>query len=83
MDFAFTKEQEQLRDEVSQWLQRELTDSFLDQLMDSGTLEFVAINSDFGRKLGQKGWAVLTWPRKYGGQERSYVDQVIVDELVA
>ena len=83
MDFTFTREQEQLRAEVRQWLEKELTESFLDQLMDSATLETIAINRDFGRKLGQKGWSVLTWPRKYGGQERSYVDQAIVDELVA
>jgi len=83
MNFTFTKEQEQLREEVSQWLEKELTDSFLDQMMDIGTLETIAINSDFGKKLGQKGWAVLTWPKKYGGHERSSVDQSIVDELVA
>ncbi|MCP4750696.1 MAG: acyl-CoA dehydrogenase, partial [Proteobacteria bacterium] len=31
-------------------------------------------------KLGAKGWLTLTWPKKYGGLERSPIDQLIMDE---
>ena len=38
----------------------------------------------FSCKLGQKGWLGMTWPREYGGQERSALERyVVVEELLA
>lgn len=39
---------------------------------------------EFSRKLGQRGWIGMTWPRRYGGHERSYLDRfVVTEELLA
>lgn len=49
-------------------------------------------NSDFGsghdpefsRKVGAQGWIGMTWPKQYGGAERSFFDRyVVTEELLA
>ncbi len=39
-----------------------------------------AFSSEFSRKVGQRGWIGMTWPRKYGGQERSFLERYVVTE---
>jgi acyl-CoA dehydrogenase len=34
----------------------------------------------FSRKVGAKGWIGMTWPKKYGGQERSFLERYVVTE---
>jgi acyl-CoA dehydrogenase len=37
----------------------------------------------FSRKLGARGWIGMTWPKKYGGHERSYAERyVVIEELL-
>jgi acyl-CoA dehydrogenase len=39
---------------------------------------------DFSRALGERGWLGVTWPKRYGGSERSALDRyVITEELLA
>jgi alkylation response protein AidB-like acyl-CoA dehydrogenase len=49
-------------------------------------------NSDFGtghdpefsRKLGERGWIGMTWPKRYGGGERTFFERyVVTEELLA
>src|SRR3569832_2020442 len=35
---------------------------------------------EFSRKVGAKGWLGMTWPKKYGGQERSFLERDVVTE---
>jgi len=38
----------------------------------------------FSRKLGANGWLGMTWPKEYGGQERSALERyVVIEELLA
>lgn len=38
----------------------------------------------FSQQLGAKGWIGMTWPKKYGGGERSFLERfVVTEELVA
>src|SRR5262249_51741135 len=37
-------------------------------------------NAEFSRKVGAKGWIGITWPKKYGGHERSFLERYIVTE---
>lgn len=38
----------------------------------------------FSRALGGQGWIGMTWPKKYGGGERSFLDRyVVTEELLA
>jgi acyl-CoA dehydrogenase len=39
---------------------------------------------EFSRKLGQRGWIGMTWPKRYGGGERSFFERyVVTEELLA
>ncbi len=39
---------------------------------------------DFSRALGARGWLGMTWPKQYGGQERSAFERyVVVEETLA
>ena len=39
---------------------------------------------EFSRELARRGWIGITWPREYGGQDRSYAARlVITEELLA
>ncbi|MBV9842602.1 MAG: acyl-CoA dehydrogenase family protein [Sphingomonadaceae bacterium] len=39
---------------------------------------------DFSRKMGARGWLGMTWPKRYGGHERSAFERyVIVEETLA
>jgi acyl-CoA dehydrogenase len=39
---------------------------------------------EFSRRLGRRGWIGMTWPKKYGGHERSMLERyVVTEELLA
>ncbi|MGB8895565.1 MAG: acyl-CoA dehydrogenase family protein [Pseudolabrys sp.] len=37
-------------------------------------------NREFSRRIGAKGWIGMTWPKKYGGHERSFLERYVVTE---
>lgn len=42
------------------------------------------VDPAFSQKLGQKGWLGLTWPKAYGGHERSALERyVLLEEMLA
>ncbi|MEQ8326311.1 acyl-CoA dehydrogenase family protein [Parvibaculum sp.] len=41
-------------------------------------------DTEFSRKMGAKGWIGMTWPKKYGGHERSFFERyVMLEEMLA
>ena len=41
-------------------------------------------DAEFSRKLGQRGWIGMTWPKRYGGHERSPLERyVVLEEMLA
>ncbi|MBL8334167.1 MAG: acyl-CoA dehydrogenase family protein [Rubrivivax sp.] len=41
-------------------------------------------STEFSRELGRRGWIGMTWPRRYGGHERSMLERyVVLEELLA
>jgi alkylation response protein AidB-like acyl-CoA dehydrogenase len=75
MDFALTPEQQTFRQEIRTFLASAVAP---DATTEDGWI--VGFSREFSRKLGERGWIGLTWPKKYGGQERSYLDRVILTE---
>lgn len=64
-----------LREEVRAFLREEIAaGSFTPHL---GHSEF---NAEFTRKVAARGWIGMTWPKRYGGQERSYLERFVVTE---
>jgi alkylation response protein AidB-like acyl-CoA dehydrogenase len=48
----------------------------------SGTLG--GFSPEFSRKVGARGWLGMTWPRAYGGHERSMLERyVVMEEMLA
>ena len=35
-------------------------------------------NREFSRKMGARGWIGMTWPKRYGGHERSALERYVV-----
>ncbi|HXP05958.1 MAG TPA: acyl-CoA dehydrogenase family protein [Stellaceae bacterium] len=41
-------------------------------------------SAEFSRRLGRRGWIGMTWPKRYGGGEKSFLDRyVVTEELLA
>jgi hypothetical protein len=39
---------------------------------------------EFSRRLGERGWLGMTWPKRYGGHERAEIERfVVTEELLA
>ena len=77
MDFGFTKEQESLRHEVRDFLETKVTDGEF-QVKSNGWVE--GHSQRFSKDMSRKGWIGMTWPKEYGGHDRSYIDRAIVME---
>lgn len=71
---------QQLREEVRAFLARELQSGGFTPALGA----MVADNAAFSRKCGEQGWLGMTWPKQYGGHERSALERyVVVEELLA
>ena len=79
MRFTFTEEQERFRQEVHDFLKPELTAGTFSVRIGDLTCES---NRSFSQKMAQRGWIGLTWPEEFGGQGRSYVDKMIMNEEI-
>lgn len=73
-------ETEQLRAEVRAFIAAEVVEGSLASWAESDT----SFNPAFSKKLGARGWIGMTWPKTYGGHERSALERyVVVEELLA
>lgn len=71
---------EALRGEVRTFLAEALADRTPLARADSWN----GFDRDFSRKLGARGWLGMTWPKQYGGHERSAFERyVVVEETLA
>ena len=73
-------EAEALRDEVRTFLKQELAQyRGADRARSWG-----GFNRDFSRRMGERGWIGMTWPKKYGGHERTALERyVVLEETLA
>jgi alkylation response protein AidB-like acyl-CoA dehydrogenase len=77
MDFAWPAELVALREEVEAFA-REVTrgrDVREDQWI-------VGFDREVSRELGRRGWLGMTWPKEYGGHERSALERFVVTEAL-
>ena len=61
---------------------------FVDTNWDEGYLPDSDFNTgesaEFSKRLGERGWIGMTWPKEYGGGERSFLERyVVTEELLA
>ncbi len=77
--YQLPTETEALRSEVRNFLTEALPPDFLPNS------DFNAGDSaEFSKSLGERGWIGMTWPARYGGAERSFLERyVVTEELLA
>jgi alkylation response protein AidB-like acyl-CoA dehydrogenase len=67
MRFRFSPEDEAFRAEVRDFIRTELPKSRQEGVR-------------FTKKLADKGWLTMSWPREYGGQDAGHIKQLIYNE---
>ncbi|MDM7999983.1 MAG: acyl-CoA dehydrogenase family protein, partial [Dehalococcoidia bacterium] len=91
MNFRFDAAQEAFYQEVDSFIRRELPSGWVESSHHwpggYGTIpEFEELNpaaEEFRRKLGEKGWLTISWPKEYGGAGRSHIEQAIFHERLS
>jgi hypothetical protein len=63
-----------LRDEVRAFLRAEIDAGGFSPTGKGG------FSKAFARKVGARGWIGMTWPKQYGGHERSHLERYVVTE---
>jgi alkylation response protein AidB-like acyl-CoA dehydrogenase len=66
-----------LRQEVRAFIEDEIAAGTFDPRIAFMESNF---NPDFSRRVGAKGWIGMTWPKRYGGGERSFLERYVVTE---
>ena len=68
---------ERLRDEVRAFVAEEMEAG---NIKANGATGGDSFNREFSRKVGAKGWLGMTWPKEYGGHERTFLERYVVTE---
>ena len=84
MDFDFSPEEQKFAEEVEQWL----VDNHDPEVMDHHRENFSQLADTparraFMKKLAEKGWLGMSWPKEYGGQERSGIYDFLLTEALS
>lgn len=77
MDLTFTEAEQSFREECRSWLEANIPEH---PLPSGDTSEGFAAHVEWERKLFDARWAVVSWPKQYGGREASLVQWLIFEE---
>jgi len=78
--FDLPPETERLRAEVRAFLAETIPHRTARERAES----WMGLDPAFSRKMGERGWLGMTWPKKYGGHERSFAERyVVIEEMLA
>ena len=83
MDFKFSKEDELFRQEVADFVEKELPWDWRKEKIDSEDPKDRPKVTEFKKKLAKKGWLTMAWPKEYGGQAAPHIQQLIFNEEMA
>ena len=78
MDFGFTEEEQRFRADLRSFLDRELPDWWRGMFVEDDRV--FPLTREICRKLAERGWLTMAWPKEYGGQEASVWKQAILRE---
>ena len=71
------REAQDLRAEVRAFIREEIGAGSIDPRAGE---TYSGFNPEFSRKVGARGWIGMTWPKRYGGRERSFLERFVVTE---
>ena len=78
MDFNFTREENEFREEVTKWLKENLPHNISEKVRSYKRLSKEDYEI-FMKKLSQKGWLAINWPVEYGGTGWSTIQKHIFE----
>lgn len=82
MEFGFTKEELEVREEVRALIKQEGTPEMFEETLKLGSIYGGTEGRKFIKKLAAKGWLTPNWPKEYGGLDSSEVmTYMIRDEM--
>ena len=81
MDFRLSAEEEAFRAEVREWITEHAPPGgFGVDREEQFDPRFWELTQQTAKQLAEKGWLTLAWPKAYGGQGRSVIEQAIFQE---
>ena len=81
MDFRLSAEDEAFRAEVQQWIAEHAPPGgFGVDREEQFDPRFWDLTQQTAKQLAEKGWLTLAWPKEYGGQGRSVIEQAVFQE---
>jgi len=86
MDFRLTPAQESFRDEVRDWLKRNLPKEWTSRAIsgpDIPRAEAYEFLRQWQKRLYEAGFIGLTWPKEYGGRGLTFMEEMILHEEMA
>jgi alkylation response protein AidB-like acyl-CoA dehydrogenase len=81
MEFALTAEQEQFVKDFQSYLRTHMTDELKADLDKEISYSESPLCREFIRQMGQDGWLGVGWPKEFGGQGRSPIEQHLFYEI--
>ena len=84
MDFRFTAEEEAFRQEVRDFIKQEMPKG-LEEASGEGVFSssLFPLVRELRKKLAQRNWIAIAWPKEYGGMGASLAQQAILKEEMA
>jgi alkylation response protein AidB-like acyl-CoA dehydrogenase len=89
MDFGFSEQEESFRQEVREFIQKEFPaeERWRFRVTFAPSIhglddEAWAFMKGMSRKLGARGWLSLGWPKEYGGQDASFLQNIVYEEAL-
>ena len=84
MDFEFSPEQEAFRQDVERFLDENESLDVMDVTRENmAQIVDTPARRGFMKKLGERGWLGMTWPKEYGGGEGEGVYEYLLNEALA
>jgi len=86
MDYKLTEEQQALKKEFEDFFREEMKNAPIDYSIHGpsesryGTKEGYEFHCYMKKKLAEKGWLTMAWPKEYGGQDAPIIHQLLFNE---
>jgi alkylation response protein AidB-like acyl-CoA dehydrogenase len=84
VDFEFSEEQNRFLEEVDRFIEENYDPEVMDVTRENmAQLVDTPKRRAFMKKLGERGWLGMTWPKKYGGSEGEGIYEYLLNERLA
>jgi 3-oxocholest-4-en-26-oyl-CoA dehydrogenase alpha subunit len=83
MNFEFTPEEEKVRQEVRDFLKKEVTPELIAESNETGRCYGGPESRKFMKKFAANGWLAPNWPKEYGGLDSSEMLNYLIREELA